>query len=90
MQDGLLGDDWKQHKLSQRESQFSTYSPLRVNIFSMNLGAAGPKRLTKGVNADNHNLLHDFLVALKDPDVIVFGFQEVIDLCDFGLAARKS
>jgi len=55
----------------------------------MNLGAAGPKRLTKGTNADNHNLLHDFLVSLNDPDVIVFGFQEVIDLSDVGLAARK-
>ncbi|ORY56453.1 Endonuclease/exonuclease/phosphatase, partial [Leucosporidium creatinivorum] len=86
--DGLLGDDWKQHILSHREKQYSTYSTLRVNMFTMNLGAAGPKRLTKGLNVDNHNLLHDFLVSLKDPDVIVFGFQEVIDLSDVGLAAQ--
>lgn len=87
--DGLLGNDWKQSMISQREKEFSTYSSLRVNMFTMNVGAAGPRRLTKSLNADNQNLLHDFLLSLKNPDVIVFGFQEVIDLSDVGLAARK-
>jgi hypothetical protein len=48
-------------------------------VFSWNCGSAGPESLTG--DPQNCNLLDDALHSVDSPpDIIVFGFQEVIDL----------
>lgn len=86
--DGLLATDWKRRILAKREEEFSTYSTLKIAHLTYNLGGAGPRRLRRSLNPSSHNLLHDFLVSADRPDIVSFGFQEVIDLGDVSLAAQ--
>ena len=62
----------------KRESSFSTFRNLNLLIVSWNIDAAKPDALTH--DAANVNFLHDVLSSVDSPDIISFGFQEVIDL----------
>ncbi|KAL5512223.1 hypothetical protein ACEPAG_3508 [Sanghuangporus baumii] len=76
--DGLLAVNWIDNELSKRESSFSTFRPLTVLIVSWNVDAAKPDTLTGC--AENTNFFDDVLNSAESPDIIVFGFQELIDL----------
>ncbi|KAM0751115.1 DNase I-like protein [Meredithblackwellia eburnea MCA 4105] len=85
--DGFLRADWISSTLRTREPDFSTYRNLNISIFSWNVDGQCPKKLQDG-NPSNENLLAHFLQSLDEPDVIHFGFQELIDLSNKTLAAR--
>ncbi|THH32183.1 hypothetical protein EUX98_g2010 [Antrodiella citrinella] len=84
--DGLLGIDWIDQTLVKREKEFSTFRDLNVLIISYNLDSAKPDAFTSG--ADNISFLEDSLRSVDDPDIIVFGFQELIDLESRKMAAK--
>jgi hypothetical protein len=65
-------------ELLKREKSFSTFRDLRVLVVSWNIDAARPDSLTGHIN--NYNFLEDVLKSVDSPDIISFGFQEVIDL----------
>jgi hypothetical protein len=74
-----------------REASFCNFRPLKMLMCTWNIDAAKPDSLT-GTN--NVTFLQKFLTspALEGlrPDMIVFGFQEVIDLEDKKLTASES
>ncbi|KAF9027252.1 DNase I-like protein [Hymenopellis radicata] len=85
--DGLLSLDWMDQDLMKHEQSFSTFRDLKVLVVSWNCDAAKPDHL----NGDpaNINLLHDILTSVDSPDIISFGFQEVIDLESRKMAAKN-
>lgn len=70
----------------KRESEFSTFRPMNVLIVSWNLDSAKPETLTG--TPENVNFLHDALTSTENPDIIAFGFQELIDLESRKMAAK--
>jgi hypothetical protein len=62
----------------KQESSFSTFRDLNLLIVSWNIDAAKPDALTH--DSININFLQDVLSSVDSPDIISFGFQEVIDL----------
>lgn len=64
--------------MRKREAEFCTYRPMKVLICSWNVDACRPTDLVG--SSDNLNFLDDVLHSTSSPDVIVFGFQEMIDL----------
>lgn len=78
--------DWVEQEMLKREHAFSTFRDLNVLIVSWNVDAAKPEAL----NADPENVsfLHDVLTSVDGPDIISFGFQEVIDLESRRMAAK--
>ncbi|TDL18444.1 DNase I-like protein [Rickenella mellea] len=84
--DGLLGVDWIDHELLKRETSFSTFRPLNVLIVSWNIDSARPETLIG--TPDNINFLENTLRSVDSPDIISFGFQEVIDLENRKMAAK--
>ncbi|KAI5116766.1 hypothetical protein M0805_004983 [Coniferiporia weirii] len=84
--DGLLGVDWIDNGLLKRESSFSSFRPLKVLVVSWNVDAAKPDALNGCV--ENTYLLEDVLHSVDAPDIIVFGFQELIDLESRKMAAK--
>ncbi|KAI0730015.1 DNase I-like protein [Fomitopsis betulina] len=84
--DGLLGTQWVDQELMKRESEFSTFRPMNVLIVSWNLDSAKPETLTG--TPENVNFLHDALTSTENPDIIAFGFQELIDLESRKMAAK--
>ncbi|KAG5724449.1 putative inositol polyphosphate 5-phosphatase C9G1.10c [Termitomyces sp. T112] len=86
--DGLLGLDWVDEELLKYEHTFAKTRHLKVLVVSWNVGAARPESLATG-DPVNVNFLCDALRSIKSPDIISFGFQEVIDLESRKLAARN-
>ncbi|GJJ07860.1 hypothetical protein Clacol_002066 [Clathrus columnatus] len=84
--DGLLGTDWIEGELQKRETEFSAFRPLNVLICSWNTDAQKPETL-HGSSA-NVSFLSDVLSSVERPDIIAFGFQELIDLENRGLTAK--
>ncbi|KIK91255.1 hypothetical protein PAXRUDRAFT_13877 [Paxillus rubicundulus Ve08.2h10] len=84
--DGLLGADWVAHELLKREHSFSTFRDVNVLIVTWNVDAAKPDALI--TDPENINFLQDVLTSIDSPDIISFGFQEMIDLESHKMAAK--
>lgn len=93
--DATLSVDWMHMQMSQSAATYSTYHSLKVLVTTYNLGAASPSDLFGMV--DNMDLFQRILRSscstsaerVTAPDVIVFAFQELIDLEDKRLTAKR-
>lgn len=84
--------------MQQRESDYCTFKPVRLLIVSWNTDASKPTDLTDSTkysffgksqqNSNNSSFLSNVLNSTQSPDIIVFGFQELIDLEDKKLTAK--
>ncbi|EAL20507.1 hypothetical protein CNBE4270 [Cryptococcus deneoformans B-3501A] len=84
--DGLLSVDWIDKQLTARQSSFCTFRPANVLICTWNIDSAKPTDLNGSVA--NAHFLEDVLRSVDSPDIIVFGFQEVIPLTDKKYTAK--
>lgn len=63
-------------KLWTQQSKFSLYRPISIQILTWNINALRPAELTDCMFWTNL-----FNLRLKEvPDVVVIGFQEIVDL----------
>lgn len=71
----------------KREREFSTFRTINVLVVSWNVDAAKPEALTD--DSANLTFLNDALTSVSPaPDIISFGFQELIDLESRKMAAK--
>jgi hypothetical protein len=78
-----------------REAEFSTYRDIKVHILSWNIDSCKPTDLQG--DAVNIDFLQNAILASvnpvvtneEPPEILVFGFQEVVDLEDKKLTASK-
>lgn len=91
--DGLLSADWLAHRVSLRNDDFSTYRVLKCLHVTFNMDAASPSDLHASV--ESVNWLPQLLTSAMSPDgsslpdIIYFGFQEIVDLEDKRLTAKS-
>ncbi|KAI0092892.1 DNase I-like protein [Irpex rosettiformis] len=85
--DGLLGMDWIDQELLKREAEYSSFRDLTVLVISWNMDSARPDVLIG--SPENINFLHNALTSVDAPDIISFGFQELIDLESRKMAAKS-
>jgi hypothetical protein len=71
----------------KRQSSFSKFRELKLLLVSWNCDAARPDSLTG--DPANVNFLADVLHSVESPDIVSFGFQEVIDLESRKMAAKN-
>lgn len=64
--------------MSNREEEYCNYREIKVLICSWNIDASKPSELEQ--SADGLKFLRSSLTSTKSPDIIVIGFQEIIDL----------
>lgn len=85
----LLGiDSLEDHEMIHRQSQYSSFRQIKLLVCTWNIDSARPSDLA-GSEA-NSRFLDELLHSVDSPDVIVFGFQEVIPLTDKKLTASAS
>ena len=70
----------------KREKSFSRFRELRVLLVSWNVDSAKPDSLIGDLH--NYNFLENVLRSVDSPDIISFGFQEVIDLENRKMTAK--
>ncbi|GAA5987644.1 hypothetical protein JCM5350_001906 [Sporobolomyces pararoseus] len=85
--DGFLRDDWLDHELHLRQPDFCTFRSIRALCVSWNIDASRPHDLVGTM--ENLEFLKNALHSTESPDIISFGFQEMIDLEDKKLTAKS-
>ena len=71
-------------ELLKREASFCTFRPLNILMCTWNLDDARPDMLT---GIENTSFFETHLQSMESPDIVIFGFQEVINLEDHKLTA---
>lgn len=85
--DGLLMDDWLDAEMQRRIQQFSTFKQLSALICTWNAGASVPQKLSR--DYEDARFIEKMILGANSPDIIVFGFQELVDLDNKGKASRS-
>lgn len=72
--------------LQKMASEYCTYDDAKVMICSWNIDANKPEK----INEDDRRHVREWLGTMEDPDMIVVGIQEIVDLESKKQTARKS
>ena len=80
--DAALEDDWIETEMMKRDVEYSTFREVRAAVVTWNVGASTPFELREDFVAD---AIH----ADDPPEVLIFGFQEVVDLEDRAVTAKS-
>ncbi|KLT41531.1 DNase I-like protein [Cutaneotrichosporon oleaginosum] len=85
--DGLRAVNWIEKRMIERQPDYCTFRDVKVLVVSWNIDSAKPSDLSSG-GIDNVNFLSQVLGSVESPDIVVFGFQEVVPLTDKKLTAK--
>ncbi|KAF5363758.1 hypothetical protein D9756_001104 [Leucocoprinus leucothites] len=85
--DGLLSANWIDNELYKSEQDSSSFHNLSMLLVSWNCDSARPDSLTS--DPVNYEFLKEALTSVDSPDIITFGFQEVIDLESRKMTAKN-
>ena len=104
--DGLLEDDWlgihsrsslivntlankfAENDLRQHDTDYCSFREIKAVVVTWNVGAAGPANVR--YEEKESNFFQEILQTHEPPDILIFGFQELIDLEDKRLTASRS
>jgi hypothetical protein len=78
--DGLLEDDWHENEMKKRDAAYSTLETIKGTVMTWNAGASTPQGLR--CNSKDASFIPSLLSSSGNPDILVFGFQELVDLED--------
>jgi hypothetical protein len=73
--------------MTEREAEFCSFREVKLLVCSWNIDSAKPTDL--GGSEANATFLEELMSSVDRPDIIVFGFQEVIPLTDKKLTASE-
>ncbi|KAG0178978.1 hypothetical protein DFQ29_002743 [Apophysomyces sp. BC1021] len=74
--DGLMVENWQDQQLQEHTREYCTYRDARIMICSWNIDANKPEKL---LGSDDEGV-HEWLGGMDEPDIIVVGIQEIVDL----------
>jgi hypothetical protein len=74
--------------MQKRDAEFCNFREIRALIFTWNAGASKPSDLKRG--SEEERLFRGIFNQEKPPEIIVFGFQELVDLENKKVTASKS
>jgi hypothetical protein len=73
--------------MTVRQAEYSDFRNIHTLVCSWNIDSAKPTELSS--SEENISFLPDLLHSVDTPEIIVFGFQEVIPLTDKKLTASE-
>ncbi|WQF79578.1 Putative endonuclease/exonuclease/phosphatase, WD40/YVTN repeat-like-containing domain superfamily [Colletotrichum destructivum] len=85
--DGLLQDDWHETEMKAMDTQYCEFQDLKVLCMTWNAGASTPHSLRYA--QEDAEFIKSLLTANSSPDILVFGFQELVDLEDKTATAKR-
>lgn len=75
--------------MQKREVEYCSFRDLNIVVCTWNAGASKPSDLSRG-SLPEHNFLENVLKSMDAPDIVVFGFQELVDLENKKMTASTS
>ncbi|KAM0253086.1 hypothetical protein ACHAQJ_007408 [Trichoderma viride] len=85
--DGMLQDDWLEDEMKSKDTTYCDFDEIKTLILTWNAGASTPHSLRYS-NGDA-TFFQDLLQSSGSPDILVFGFQELVDLEDKKATAKR-
>ncbi|KAH8731924.1 Endonuclease/exonuclease/phosphatase [Phaeosphaeriaceae sp. PMI808] len=85
--DGMLKNDWLENLMQQRDSEYCEFRELTARVMTWNAGAIKPTAM-RGSEQDR-NFYRELLEPEDPPDILVFGFQELVDLENKKITAKS-
>lgn len=81
--DGSLEDDWLDARMQARDVEYCTFREIQASILTWNAGASSP-----GSVRDN-DFIEDAIHPNNPPEILIFGFQELVDLENKTITAKS-
>ncbi|KAJ5664955.1 uncharacterized protein N7477_007403 [Penicillium maclennaniae] len=81
--DGMLEDDWLDARMQDRDVEFCKFRELRTAVITWNAGASTPGSLRTS------DFIREAVQPENSPDIVVFGFQELVDLENKKITAKS-
>ncbi|KAL2135402.1 hypothetical protein VTI74DRAFT_8635 [Chaetomium olivicolor] len=85
--DGLLQEDWLESEMKSKDKEYCTFEKIKALVLTWNAGASTPHSLR--YSESDATFIRDLLQSSDSPDIIVFGFQELVDLEDKTATAKR-
>ncbi|KAH8710357.1 putative inositol polyphosphate 5-phosphatase C9G1.10c [Beauveria bassiana] len=85
--DGFLQEDRLEASLESNQTKFCQFDELSLMVMTWNAGASTPHSLRYS-NGDS-SFFQEFVQTSGSPDILVFGFQELVDLEDKTATAKR-
>ncbi|KAL4864503.1 hypothetical protein BDV12DRAFT_176045 [Aspergillus spectabilis] len=81
--DGMLEDDWLENQMQKRDVEFCTFREISAVILTWNAGASTPGSVRTST------FIQDAIHPENPPEILVFGFQELVDLENKKITAKS-
>ncbi|AEO63316.1 uncharacterized protein THITE_2108391 [Thermothielavioides terrestris NRRL 8126] len=85
--DGLLQEDWLENEMKAKDGEYCSFEEIKALVLTWNAGASTPHSLR--YSESDAVFIQDLLQSSGSPDIIVFGFQELVDLEDKTATAKR-
>ncbi|EEY17932.1 type I inositol-1,4,5-trisphosphate 5-phosphatase CVP2 [Verticillium alfalfae VaMs.102] len=85
--DGLLQEDWQEDEMKAQEAQYCDFEDIKALVMSWNAGAPTPHSLRYA--DQDATFIRNLLQSSDSPDMLIFGFQELVDLEDKTATAKR-
>ena len=85
--DGMLQDNWLEDDLKSKDLEYCEFEEIKAMVFTWNAGACTPHSLR--YSDGDASFFRDLLQSSGSPDILVFGFQELVDLEDKTATAKR-
>ncbi|RDW95133.1 hypothetical protein BP5796_00896 [Coleophoma crateriformis] len=85
--DGFLQEDWIENEMQSQEADFCELTPIKTLVMTWNAGASTPSHLRN--SSQDASFFRDLFQSSNSPDILVFGFQELVDLEDKKTTAKS-
>ncbi|KAI0169510.1 DNase I-like protein [Hypoxylon sp. FL1284] len=85
--DGLLQDDYLENEMKSLDTQYCKFEDLKLMAMTWNAGASTPNSLR--YSEADAVFMQNMLQSSDSPDILIFGFQELVDLEDKTATAKR-
>ncbi|KAI9863567.1 MAG: hypothetical protein M1813_003590 [Trichoglossum hirsutum] len=85
--DGMLQDDWIEAEMQEHDVDFCEFRELGATVLTWNAGASKPQDI--GNDKRDSDFIRHILQGNPPSDILVFGFQELVDLEDKKVTAKS-
>ncbi|TGZ77171.1 DNase I-like protein [Ascodesmis nigricans] len=86
--DGMMEEDWLEAEMQKNDAEFCNFRTVNALVCSWNAGATKPQDLL--ARDSDRSFLQDVLKSTESPpEIVVFGFQELVDLEDKKITAKS-
>ena len=80
--DGMLEDDWLENAMHEADVEYCAFREIKASVATWNVGASNPLEV-------HGDFIFDTIHVEDPPELLVFGFQEVVDLEDRAVTAKS-